>query len=171
MRPDGQLKRSSANGEKSKETMTKSLTSQNRREFIVKAREHLKTMRIALIHELASDIRAGRSVSSGGALDSGDLASQENEQYMAVIRAERQSGRIAQIDHALKRIDQANYGVCTACGFEIAEARLEAMPFTQHCRDCQGDHEREGEKWRPAGDIEQERFAGFDAIAHEKEIN
>jgi hypothetical protein len=41
--------------------MTKPMMSQNTREFIVAARDHLKQMRAAVIYELASDIRAGRS--------------------------------------------------------------------------------------------------------------
>jgi RNA polymerase-binding transcription factor DksA len=53
-------------------------------------------------------------------------------------------------------MDEANYGLCEACGLEIAEQRLKAMPFTRHCRDCQQDREREAKTRYRRGDIEQE---------------
>jgi DnaK suppressor protein len=142
--------------------MNKPLTSKSRRDFIVKASQHLKTMRIALIHELASDIWAGHSVShDGGSMDSGDLASHELDQHMSVLLSERERERIIEIDRALKRMDESNYGVCEACGLEIAEQRLIAMPFAQRCRDCQHDEERKAKGWYHDNDIEQERSKEF----------
>ena len=55
--------------------MTKPLTSMSRSDFIVKAGQRLNSMRIALIHELASDTVSH----SGGSMDSADLASHELE--------------------------------------------------------------------------------------------
>ena len=43
---------------------------------------------------------------------------------------------------ARARLDDGSYGICESCGLEIAEQRLEAMPFTRLCRDCQQDQER-----------------------------
>jgi DnaK suppressor protein len=56
--------------------------------------------------------------------------------------------KIKQIDDALVRMDEGTYGVCESCGLEIAEERLEAMPFTRLCRDCQQDMEREAKSQR-----------------------
>jgi RNA polymerase-binding protein DksA len=150
--------------------MTKPLTSKNRRDFIAKAGQRLKSMRIALFHELAADLRAGHSVShGGGSLDSGDLASNELEQHMAVMLSERERERIVEIDRALKRIDESNYDLCEACGLEIAEQRLLAMPFAQRCRDCQHDQERKAKGWYRANDIEQERSKDFGSNPLEQE--
>ena len=138
--------------------MTKPLTSKGRREFIVKARESLKSTRVALIHELAADLRAEHPGSSGGSMDSADLASNELEQNMTAILSERERDRIIEIDHALRRMDEANYSVCQACGLEIATERLQAMPFTGHCRDCQQDIEREAKTRYRGNDVEQQGF-------------
>ncbi len=43
---------------------------------------------------------------------------------------------LAQIDAALKRIDDGTYGTCTNCGREIAIERLEAYPWASLCIDC-----------------------------------
>lgn len=43
---------------------------------------------------------------------------------------------IAAIKAALIRIDEGTYGACTACGEDIAEARLKVLPFANKCVDC-----------------------------------
>jgi DnaK suppressor protein len=138
--------------------MTKPLTPRSRKESIANASQHLKSMKAALIHELASGIRAGRSASSDDSLDSADLAYKEFEQHMTVIISKRERDRIIEIDHALERMDEANYGVCETCGLKITEQRLKVMPFTRYCRDCQHDHERAAKTRYHGDDIEQERL-------------
>jgi|SRR5579863_1034522 len=151
--------------------MTKPLTSKSRRGFIAKAREHLKSMRVGLVHELAVDFRAGQSGTDGGSMDSADLASNELEQHMTVILSERERDRILEIDHALRRMDEATYGVCEACGLEITEQRLKAMPFTRHCRDCKQDQERDAKTRYRGNDFEQERSKNFGSASAEDEVN
>jgi DnaK suppressor protein len=47
------------------------------------------------------------------------------------------SGQVlADIDSALKRIDDGTYGTCVSCGEEIAVPRLEAYPAASLCIDC-----------------------------------
>ena len=43
---------------------------------------------------------------------------------------------IAEIDAALKRIEDGTYGTCTNCGREIPVQRLEANPWASLCIDC-----------------------------------
>jgi DnaK suppressor protein len=137
-------------------TVTTPLTPKSRRKFILKAREHLGSMKAALVHELASDIRVVRSGSSGGCMDSADLASEELEQRMTVMLSERERNRIIEIDFALTRMDEANYGVCEACGLDIAEPRLTVMPLARHCCDCQRDREREAKTRHRGNDTDAE---------------
>ncbi len=40
------------------------------------------------------------------------------------------------IRKAIARIDSGDYGVCSACGADIALARLAALPWTEHCVAC-----------------------------------
>jgi len=49
---------------------------------------------------------------------------------------------LAEIDAALKRIEDGTYGKCTNCGKQIPEERLEARPWATLCIDCQ--RQREG---------------------------
>lgn len=43
---------------------------------------------------------------------------------------------IRQIEAALARIGAGDYGFCARCGTEIAEERLDVLPFTPFCRAC-----------------------------------
>jgi DnaK suppressor protein len=40
------------------------------------------------------------------------------------------------VREALNRVDEGTYGECQECGSEIAEARLDALPYTPYCIDC-----------------------------------
>ncbi|HET7293495.1 MAG TPA: TraR/DksA family transcriptional regulator, partial [Vicinamibacteria bacterium] len=47
------------------------------------------------------------------------------------------SWTLRDIDSALERLQNGDYGTCSDCGTEIAELRLRALPFADRCRDCQ----------------------------------
>ena len=40
------------------------------------------------------------------------------------------------IEKALVRIRIGTFGTCEACRNPISRARLEAVPWTRHCRNC-----------------------------------
>ena len=48
------------------------------------------------------------------------------------------SDNLAEVERALAKMDDGTYGQCEACGKEIAEPRLEAMPATRFCIDHAG---------------------------------
>ena len=37
---------------------------------------------------------------------------------------------------ALERIQSGTFGICTVCGEEISDDRLEVVPYTATCRNC-----------------------------------
>ena len=43
---------------------------------------------------------------------------------------------IRMIEAALGRIDNGDYGFCAKCGAQIAEERLDVLPFTPFCKSC-----------------------------------
>ena len=49
---------------------------------------------------------------------------------------------LAEIDAALKRIEDGTYGICTNRGEQIPLERLEARPYATLCIDCQRERER-----------------------------
>jgi DnaK suppressor protein len=49
---------------------------------------------------------------------------------------------IAEVDGALRRIEDGTYGTCVVCGRPIGEERLEAVPWATLCIDDQRKLER-----------------------------
>ena len=43
---------------------------------------------------------------------------------------------IRMIHAALARIAAGEYGICTKCGGDISQERLDVLPYTPFCRDC-----------------------------------
>ena len=58
----------------------------------------------------------------------------ERAQLTALLAAARD--RMAEVDDALRRVDEATYGACEGCGQPIGEERLAARPFARLCMAC-----------------------------------
>ena len=57
-------------------------------------------------------------------------------QAMAKATNQRRRTEIAQLDAAVKRIEENEFGYCVTCGEQIAVKRLEINPATARCFDC-----------------------------------
>jgi len=57
-------------------------------------------------------------------------------QAMSKETGRRRRQKLLQIDAALKRIEENDYGDCQECGQDIAPARLEADPTVLLCISC-----------------------------------
>ena len=57
-------------------------------------------------------------------------------QSMAKGLRERESVRLASIQGALRRLEAGAYGVCTACGSDVAPERLFVFPESGTCGRC-----------------------------------
>jgi RNA polymerase-binding transcription factor DksA len=56
---------------------------------------------------------------------------------------EQVEAELADVSHALKRLDDGTYGVCEACGKPIDDERLDAVPAARFCLADQASAERE----------------------------
>ena len=65
----------------------------------------------------------------------------EREKDLSIL--EQVEAELADIDHALKRLDDGTYGTCEACGRPISDERLEALPAARFCLDDQAGAERD----------------------------
>ncbi len=70
-----------------------------------------------------------------------DIASEtfEREKDLALWNNTRETQQ--RIAEALENIEKGEYGICESCGREIDMDRLEAMPYTTFCIDCQKKEE------------------------------
>jgi RNA polymerase-binding transcription factor len=75
-----------------------------------------------------------------------DLGDQANTAYTREFFFELGNGDrrlLRDVIAALQKIDDGNFGSCERCGEEIADKRLEALPFARYCIDCQRVIEQE----------------------------
>lgn len=58
------------------------------------------------------------------------------DREVARLAADRAREAIADVEHALGRLDDGTYGSCETCGRPIPFERLEAIPQARHCVAC-----------------------------------
>jgi len=59
----------------------------------------------------------------------------ENDEVLNSLNDEAKI-TVMQIDKTLLRIKDGTFGLCTECGTEINEHRLDAVPYAEFCIEC-----------------------------------
>ena len=65
-----------------------------------------------------------------------DMAVSETTTAVEMGLKQTDSKVLRAIEDALTRIRQERFGTCEECGQPISKARLEAVPWARHCKDC-----------------------------------
>jgi RNA polymerase-binding transcription factor len=76
--------------------------------------------------------------------DNVDIATETLSDDMASKLVERDSRELEEIRESLDRMKEGRYDRCEMCGHKIPMTRLNALPFTSTCVDCQREQERLG---------------------------
>jgi DnaK suppressor protein len=92
-----------------------------------------------------------RTVTGNDPEDIGDKAVSNFSKEFLFQQLATHRKRLRRLDAALQRMRMGNFGVCSNCGSEIPTKRLEAMPWTEYCRDCQEEIEKR--QSTPAGGV------------------
>ena len=105
------------------------------REELLRLRASAESEAAILARDLEALFTASRDSNADDEHDpEGATIGFERAQLTALLAAARE--RIAEVDDALRRVDEGAYGSCEVCGRPIAPARLEARPFARHCMEC-----------------------------------
>jgi DnaK suppressor protein len=116
-----------------------------RKDALLRLHSRLVARRDALRKALNGDHTSLREIASMDVVgDNVDAAVDTANDEISSQLAEIESRELEQIEHALERIVRGVYGRCEFCGGKIAEARLNALPYTNTCIDCQRENERFG---------------------------
>lgn len=83
------------------------------------------------------DIRAGQESADDGTEDIVDRANNHYNRELMFSLSDSERQRLLQIEDALRRLDEGSYGRCANCAGPINPRRLEAVPWTRFCIDCQ----------------------------------
>lgn len=87
------------------------------------------------------------SLGENGGGDSGDMAFYDAEKELESQLVSLESRELARIEKAIESIRNGTYGLCEHCETRIPIARLQALPHTACCVNCQ----RKFENRRAAG--------------------
>ena len=100
---------------------------------------HRKTIRNHLMQTLAvlSEQGEGEGFVLENCPDETDFATQLTRQGVNLAMQRRRTARILELETALKRLSETDFGVCEDCGNAIGLARLKANPSARLCVHCQ----------------------------------
>jgi DnaK suppressor protein len=138
-----------------------------RKAFLKTAREKLVEVRRQVLREISEDLKQGREGAKDEGMDTYDLASEERDREISFILTDRDRDKLQATQDALERVDDGSYGVCESCESEIAEGRLEALPFTRLCVNCQAEREKEAKASRRFEDERTYRKLGATDVDEE----
>jgi len=117
--------------------------SMKKRAFKDVVRAKLLAEKDKILNDVSTKIRQESREPKRDSGDIYDIASDERERELSLMLGDRDRKKLSEIDLALERIEDGSYGECEDCGEPVAEKRLEILPFTRVCVDCQSKHERE----------------------------
>lgn len=108
-------------------------------------RERLHQLRREVLAEVQENYAASRELGQDGVPDIGDMSMNTYSRDVLLNLSETQRQKIRDIDAALDRLDNGEYGVCARCEEEIPPRRMEVRPFSRYCVECKAEVERFGE--------------------------
>ena len=113
-------------------------------ELLERLRKELESERdtvLAELKELGADPYSEKVDRIAGIDDNfADSAAATAERSEALAFIDNARERLGDVDAALARMDEGQYGTCIECGREIPTARLEARPLSIRCVECAATH-------------------------------
>jgi DnaK suppressor protein len=108
-------------------------------------RKKLESSRESALRFLGRLGNEARSVDADLPQDSGDYSVSTLSKEFLMQQGSERRRLVRNIDAALQRIREGSFGICAGCEEEISPRRLNAVPWTEFCINCQEMREREKE--------------------------
>ena len=109
------------------------------------AKEKLLQMRREVMNEVQENSAAARELDQSNMPDLADMSSNAYSREMLLNLSDAQHRKLKDLDAALERLENNEYGICVGCSEEIAPRRMEVRPFSRYCIECKTDIEKFGE--------------------------
>ena len=100
-------------------------------------KKRLETRQQELRRMVSRTQQDGRSADEDSAQDIADKAASSYNKEFLFHQSNADRQLLQMVESALARIREGNFGECISCGKEINPKRLEAVPWTRHCIECQ----------------------------------
>lgn len=99
--------------------------------------EALRKKQQELIDSYERDKAAGNAQPDDGIQDLADKAASAYSKELNFSLSDGERNSLKLIDEAFTRMREGTFGTCINCGNTIGEKRLQAIPWTSYCIDCQ----------------------------------
>jgi DnaK suppressor protein len=99
--------------------------------------ESLRHQQKQLERSMISAVEQGREVATDDTQDVADQAVQSYQKELLFRQGTSGHEQLALVRLALERLEEGSYGNCLHCERPIGVKRLEALPWTPFCIDCQ----------------------------------
>jgi len=100
-------------------------------------KKRLEDRQRELRHTMNRAAQDGRDADLESAQDIADRAANSYNKEFLFSQSNNERQLLQMVDSALDRIRERTFGQCVSCGEEINPKRLEAVPWTRHCIECQ----------------------------------
>ncbi len=90
----------------------------------------------SLILNKSTEFKSEAKIRGDSGCDEVEAVSNELSLNLAIHLHERDRSVLYQIEKALAKLEEGQYGVCEGCGEQIQPKRLKARPFTNLCIEC-----------------------------------
>jgi DnaK suppressor protein len=102
----------------------------------------LLKMREDTLKKIASNMKMEIGHVQEALSDMYDQADDERDRQFTILLCDRDRETLSQIDDALERLEDGEYGLCEECGEKISKARLSVRPFARYCVPCKSKLEK-----------------------------
>ena len=92
--------------------------------------------------ELTYLLRTREGIEIEKSPDALDEVQRASEREFAIRTLDRESALLRNVRAALQRLDRDQFGICMHCEEDISVKRLNAVPWTPYCIECQEQYDR-----------------------------
>jgi len=141
-----------------------------RNDALLRLHKSLTARRDELRKRIGGELKDLRS-RTGDTWDNADMAFDTAGEEVISQLAQLEARELTQIDRALVQLRQGTYGVCEHCSKRIPVARLNALPYSTTCIQCQREMELHG-TWGESGDGDWDKVSDSSSpLEDQREVN
>lgn len=108
--------------------------------------KHFQSLLENICTEIVGDVeKAHHNKKSSEVEQMADISDDAARSYGRKLQGdleEQEWVKLKQVEVALKKVEDGEYGICEQCEQEILETRLEIMPYTEFCIQCLNEIEK-----------------------------
>jgi len=100
-------------------------------------RRKLLDKKETIVSKLSRTVAESKEVETDIVQDLADKAESSYTKEFLLSLSDKERDLLLHLDEALRSLEKGSYGICLMCGQAISQKRLEALPWSVHCLDCQ----------------------------------